>query len=94
MQRREIKGAHHDPLVGQADSYAAAELALAKQLAQHVGESVDVDHLAVAYNTRCERHHRGTVNCDLAGAGLDGCDIARLDVEPYDISPCDVCHFS
>ena len=49
-QRRKVERAHDDPLVGDAEPYPPAELVLREQLAQHGGERVDVDDLAVAHD--------------------------------------------
>ena len=83
-ERREVERPHDDSLVGHPDADAFAELVLREHLAQHAGQSFDVDDLAVPDHAGSEGNDSASIHSNLTGARLDGCHVAGLDVETYD----------
>ena len=81
LQRRQVHCPHHDPVVGDADAHALAELVLGEHVAQNRRERLDVDDLAVTHDAGRERGRGGVLDGHLARASFDGGDIAGLDVE-------------
>jgi len=77
------KRTHHGALVGDANADALTERTVGEQLAQRIGERLDVDDLALANRVCLER----TSRCPFGenrpvDPRLDRGHEARLDVEP------------
>ena len=84
-ERRQVDRPRQDPLAGDAQADALAELVLLEEAAQGLGERLDVDDLAVAEQARSQGDARSAVDCDgAAHADLDRRGEAGLDVEADD----------
>ena len=85
-RRRKLEDADDDPLVGDADAHALVQLVGPEELAQRLGEGLDVGDLAVADDAGLERDARRRARSSMRPLTLhrgrgDG---ARLDVEADD----------
>ncbi len=81
-ERRQVDGAHEDPLAGDAQAHALAELVLLEEVPQRLGERLDVGDLAVAQQPGRQRDARGALDFDgRARADLNRGGEAGLDVE-------------
>ena len=83
--RGKLEGTEDDPAVGDADAHPLVEVVRAEELAQRVGERVNLGDLAVADDAGVERDGRGVLDRHATvdvhrGRG----HVTRFDVEPDD----------
>ncbi len=84
--RRQLERAQNRALVGDADAHLLAQLAVAEQLAQRLGERALVEDLALADGVCRQRQCDSALGDDRAvDVRLHGGDMTGLDVQADDV---------